>query len=321
MGMRVGNFNLQRNLLSATGPLYASAGKLNCTTAIAHYLSIIAAHPKLEEKLRYCSAFKIPNNINDSNNKRHICFGFDEALETFGVRFIKQNISGNIFDEKTLRDQIKASQDERERIDLLMSEYLGNYSISHSEWAVKSRKESLWKLVDDLVTVFGMDDPLSHQLFQKYTPTELHQEGLNRLIACYPDGLERIKAVYRQEVLGIECRNPKGRRTIGVVRTKLKDYDKKRSRNEAEKEITQPVAENSNEALPTTKPTEPQPKRRKTTGTKHRTTNDEIAILSVLKIHKNNLPNEAIASVCEKLSEVWTIKEVRAWWNNHKDKN
>ncbi|CAG8568018.1 9209_t:CDS:2, partial [Diversispora eburnea] len=34
-------------------------------------------------------------------------------------------------------------------------------------------------------------------------------------------------------------------------------------------------------------------------------------ILSVLKIHKNNLPNEAIASVCEKLSEVWTIKKVR----------
>ncbi|RHZ70951.1 hypothetical protein Glove_264g47 [Diversispora epigaea] len=106
------------------GPLYASAGKLNYTTAIAHYLSIIAAHPKLEEKLRYCSAFKIPNNVNDPNNARHVCFGFDEALETFSVKFIKQNISGNIFDEKNLRDQIKASQDERERIDLLMKSIL-----------------------------------------------------------------------------------------------------------------------------------------------------------------------------------------------------
>jgi len=179
--------------------------------------------------LRYCGAFKIPHDIDENpNNERHICFGFDEALETFGVRFIKQNVSGNIFDEKTLRDQIKASQDERERIDLLISEYLDDYSVSHSERAIKSRKESLWELINDLVTVFGMTNPLSHKLFHEYTPTEMHQEGLNRLIACYPDGLERIKAVYQQEVLEIERRNPQGRRTVGVVRTKPKDYNKKK---------------------------------------------------------------------------------------------
>ncbi|RHZ88406.1 hypothetical protein Glove_23g147 [Diversispora epigaea] len=85
-GMRVGNFDLQRNSLSAAGPLFASAAKSNYTTAIAHFLSTIVAYPRLEEKLRYCGAFKI------SNKDRHICFGFDEALETFGVRFIKQNI-------------------------------------------------------------------------------------------------------------------------------------------------------------------------------------------------------------------------------------
>ena len=44
MGMRVGNFGLQRNFLSAAAPLYANAAKSNYTTAIAHYLSIIAAH-------------------------------------------------------------------------------------------------------------------------------------------------------------------------------------------------------------------------------------------------------------------------------------
>jgi hypothetical protein len=145
--------------LSAAGPLYASAAKSNYTIAIAHYLSTIATHPKLEEKLRYCSAFKIPNE------NRHVCFGFDEALETFGVRFIKQNFSENIIDETNLNNQIKAFQDERERIDLLMSEYLNDHSVSHSEQAVNSRKESLWELVNDFVTVFGMDNPLSHQLF------------------------------------------------------------------------------------------------------------------------------------------------------------
>ena len=55
-----------------------------------------------------------------------------------------------------------------------MNEYLDDYSISHSERAIKSYKESLWKLINDLVTVFGMANPLSHELFQEYTPTEMH---------------------------------------------------------------------------------------------------------------------------------------------------
>ncbi|PKC57836.1 hypothetical protein RhiirA1_471868 [Rhizophagus irregularis] len=232
MGMRVGNFGLQRDSLSAAGPLYASAAKSNYTTAIAHFLATIAAHPQLEEKLNHCSAFKIPHDID--GGLHHVCFGFDEALETFGVRFIKGNVSGNVIDEKNLKNQIKASQSERERIDLLMSEYINDNSISHSERAIKSRQESLWELVNDLVAIFEMDNPLSHQLFQKYKPTEIHQEGLDRLIACYPNGLERIKGIYRQEVLKIENRNTKGRRAVGVVRTKVKDYNnQKKSINQS----------------------------------------------------------------------------------------
>jgi len=223
MGMHIGNFDLQQNSLSAAGPLYASAAKSNYTTAIAHFLATIATHPQLKEKLHHCGAFKIPHDVvSDPKSARHVCFGFDEALETFGVRFIKGNVSGNIIDEKNTKNQIKASQSERERIDLLMSEYLNDHSISHSERAIESRQESLWELVNDLVEIFGMDNPLSHQLFQKYTPTEMHKEGLSRLVACYLDGLERIKGIYRQEVLKIENRNPKGRRAVGVVRTKLK---------------------------------------------------------------------------------------------------
>ena len=69
-----------------------------------------------------------------------------------------------------------------------------------------------------------MENPLSHQLFQEYPPTEMHKEGLDRLIACYPDGLERIKKVYLQEVLGVERKNTQSRRATGVVRIKEKDY-------------------------------------------------------------------------------------------------
>src|SRR3954447_17366834 len=108
MGMRVENFELQLDSLSAAGSLYASAAKFNYTTAIAHFLAIMKAHPQLKERLHYCSAFKIPCNKN-SENARHVCFGFNEALETFGVRFIKQNISGNVIDEKNLKNQINSS--------------------------------------------------------------------------------------------------------------------------------------------------------------------------------------------------------------------
>ncbi|GES88370.1 hypothetical protein GLOIN_2v1482460 [Rhizophagus clarus] len=190
-----------------------------------------------------------------------------------------------------------------------MSEYLNDYAVSYSERAIKSRKESLWKLVNDLITVFGMSDPLSHQLFQEYTPTEMHKEGLSRLFDCYPNGLERIKAVYRQEVLKTEDRNPQGRRTIGVVRTKVKDYN---SKKKAEKrkivipELTQPVLEDLNETPLTI---EPQSKRRKTAGARHRTTEDETAILCALKIYKNYLPEDAIGSVqCFCTYPVWITK-------------
>jgi len=79
----------------------------------------------------------------------------------------------------------------------LISEYLDDHSISHSERAIESRQESLWELINDLVEIFEMNNLLSHQLFQKYIPIKMHKEGLSRLLACYSDGLERIKGVYR----------------------------------------------------------------------------------------------------------------------------
>ncbi len=133
------------------------------TTAITHFLSTIAAYPKFEEKLCYYYFFKIPNK--NSKNAHYTCFDFNEALEKFGVKFIKQHVSENVIDEKKLKDQIKSAQDERERINLLISEYLDDHSISCSKRSIESRKKSLWKLMYDLVIIFEMKNPLSHQLF------------------------------------------------------------------------------------------------------------------------------------------------------------
>lgn len=48
---------------------------------------------------------------NDEKQKGHY-FAFDEALKTFSVKFIKQNINGNVIDEDKLKLQVKATQSE-----------------------------------------------------------------------------------------------------------------------------------------------------------------------------------------------------------------
>ena len=62
-------------------------------------------------------------------------------------------------------------------------------------------------------------------------------------------GLERIKAVYRQEVLKIEPRNPQGRRATGVVRTKFKDFStQKKARHQAGRKRKLPQIQDASQA-------------------------------------------------------------------------
>jgi len=246
--MRIGNHNLQCDALAAASPLFPSASKSNYALAIAQHLSTLTKYPKLNEILQYVGAFRIPKNIDDENeDQKPVCFGFDEALETFGVHFIKQNITGNVIDETKLKASIKAAQSERDRIDLLLSEYLEDTSISQSERAIDSRREVLWKLIEDLVMIFDMTDPLSHEIFKDLEPPELHKEGYEKLVACYKNGLERMRVIYKQDVIKSEPRNAQGRRALEIRRTRHKDYaDKKRTEREARRKqrdeaISQPA--------------------------------------------------------------------------------
>ncbi|RIA81975.1 hypothetical protein C1645_836097 [Glomus cerebriforme] len=69
MAIRIINFDLQQDALSAASPLFASTAKFNYTTTIAHFLSTIAAHPRFEEKLCHYNSFKIPNeNLKNTEN-------------------------------------------------------------------------------------------------------------------------------------------------------------------------------------------------------------------------------------------------------------
>jgi len=235
------------------------------------------------------------------------------------VKFVKQNV-GNV-SEQNLKNQIKACQNERDRIDLLMCEYLNDKLASKTEHTFKSRRDALWNLVDDLINVFEMQNPLSHSLFQEYTPTELHHQGVERLITSYEKGLERIKAVYRQEVLEIECRNTRGRRKIEVIRTKFKDFRKQKKANRQVHNIlrSQNTSQASNLELSRSSADDQTNSEELSKKKRRQTTSEEERILKELLVYEE-LPDSVIDEVLGKLSNDWNRTKVKAAWRYRKTK-
>ncbi|GBB98059.1 hypothetical protein RclHR1_31290002 [Rhizophagus clarus] len=224
----------------------------------------------------------------------------------FSVHFIKQNITGNIIDEAKLKANIKAAQSKRDRTDLLLSEYLDNTSISQSERTIDSRREVLWKLIEDLVIVFDMIDPLSYEIFKDLEPPELHKEGYEGLVACYKNGLERMQVIYKQDVIKIEPQIAQGKRVLEIQRTRHKDYtEKKKTRREArrrqkhDKEISQP---------------EESKKQRKILL-------HEEQILSRLLDYNDKIPTHVYNEILQQLGTEWNKKRVYGWWNYRVNKN
>ncbi|RHZ54644.1 hypothetical protein Glove_425g14 [Diversispora epigaea] len=115
-GIRIGNFEIQKYILATFASLLPSAGKSNY------------AQSKNIEKLQYVLSFKV------SEEKRSHFLAFDEALETFSVKFVKQNITGNVIDSENLKRQIKAAQTEYERIKILLNKYLNNIPTSNYDY-------------------------------------------------------------------------------------------------------------------------------------------------------------------------------------------
>ncbi|PKK61155.1 hypothetical protein RhiirC2_792239 [Rhizophagus irregularis] len=78
---------MQHESLFAFAPLFSVAGKLNYTSSVAFYLAHLAKNSELKELLKH-------------------------ALETLGVKYIKQNISENSINIDQLKNQIKAVQND-----------------------------------------------------------------------------------------------------------------------------------------------------------------------------------------------------------------
>ena len=236
VGIQVGNYQLQKNALASFSGLFTSAGKSNYSTSVAHFLGLLAQYPKLEEKLQFATSVKIDN---DEKQKGYY-FAFDEALETFRVKFVKQNITGNMINAENLKLQIKAAQSERDRIGILLSEYLDDACGSIGERAINQRKDAMWNLVDKLLIAFNSSDDYNRYQNPLWTNTITEQftfDGITRLKNCFSDGVLRIKSIFLQDVILIQKSNKVGRRKLGVKRWKPNDQNFKSKNTKKRKNI------------------------------------------------------------------------------------
>uniref|UniRef100_U9T453 Uncharacterized protein n=1 Tax=Rhizophagus irregularis (strain DAOM 181602 / DAOM 197198 / MUCL 43194) TaxID=747089 RepID=U9T453_RHIID len=105
-GIRWGIFDLQHESLKAFSPLFPIAGKSNYARSITHHIYCIENDSKLRAMLRIAPSI----NLISSGH----FFAYDEALKTFGIKFVKQNVTRIPTDSEELKLKIKATQLEKE---------------------------------------------------------------------------------------------------------------------------------------------------------------------------------------------------------------
>ncbi|RHZ90195.1 hypothetical protein Glove_4g21 [Diversispora epigaea] len=175
-------------------------------------------------KKRNIQLSEIINGKNDKNILLKVWYLYYQWVGIWKAHKIGMRIGNHNLQRDTLvaasplfPTNIKAAQTERKRIDLFLSEYFDDTSISKSERAINSRREELWELIKELIEIFDMIDPLTHQIFKDLVPPEIHKEGCEKLITCYNNGLERMKIIFKQDVLKIEPRIAQGRHALAIL--------------------------------------------------------------------------------------------------------
>jgi len=230
LGIRTGNYYMQMENLAAFAPLFPVTGKNNYSKSVVHFLSYLHSSPNQKALLlNACS-------VNLTREGHYLAF--DEALETYGVKFIKQHISGKSTDLVNLTRQIKALQTEMDRLSLVFSAFIGEEIVnSQTDHAVKCRKECLWQLSNDMFTALNLPDPRKHNLF-KYSK-ELHKKGIEQLLTCYEKGICRLNAIHKQEIVGKAKIDTRGRRNTDVNRYKWSKLESERKKKHDQMQITE----------------------------------------------------------------------------------
>jgi hypothetical protein len=298
---------MQIKNLAAFAPLFPAAGKLKYASSVAHFLAQIHDDPELQKLLKtVCS-------VNITNEGHYLAF--DEALETYGVNFVKQNISRNLTDQQTVMLKIKAAQSEKDQLSMLISEYTDDVAASQSVRAIKSRKDSLWSLAAKLLDAFNNPDPSTHPLF-KGVP-ELNEEGIAKILSLYETGKSRFQKILDQDVYRIEPRITAGRRQRNVnayTYVQLMEKEKRTVDNPPQASFIQQTTSSAPQQISLPPETDNSKKTRRTT------TKEEKAILDQL-FEFDQLPEAIISQVSLQLQAIssdWTTERIKIYWRNNR---
>ena len=188
--------------------LFPVAGRRNYAKAVVHFLAELKSSPQLQQLLQTVCSVNL--------TKKGHYFAFDEALEFFGVKYVKQNIKKVISDED-LKLQIKAVQSERAITDLFFSMFNGEHTNAGGSHAKNSRSEAINRLAEKMLEAFISSSPAEHWLFRGCS--QLSETGYDRIFNCYQSGVQRLTKYYKQAVIHTEPDDPTGRAATGVAIT------------------------------------------------------------------------------------------------------
>ncbi|CAG8816714.1 14776_t:CDS:2, partial [Gigaspora margarita] len=195
-----------------------------------------------------------------------------------------------------LKLYISSAQAERERLELLISEYMGDMVTIKEERAVLSRKEALWKLANELFVALSLPDPKTHEIFMN--APEMTPTGFSNIFACYDLGTARLYEILRQDVYKIEPKNTVGRRKRNVVVHNI--------------HINQ--AENSNVAAGQLHEQMGAKRQRRATSNYEKNILDEL-------LKYDTFPEEKAVEILRNIQEQsndWDMQRVRIYWNNNR---
>jgi hypothetical protein len=217
-------------------------------------------------------------------------------------------------DLEELKIQISSVQAERERLDLLISEFISDTVVIRNEKAIQSRKEVLWKLVNELFDAFSLIDPKTHELFSN--AQEITPEGFLKFFTCYDLGITRLIAIQRQDVFKVDLRNTQGRRKHNVVVHKLSEKQTKKMQKK------HPIVESQGQQSNVLDSVNSEESIIQHKSQKRRTTNDEKKILEGL-FEFDSFSDDTAIEILRKLQDIsndWDLQRIRTYWNNHKKK-
>ncbi len=130
-------------------------------------------------------------------------------------------------------------------MNLLFGEFINDNVMLRGKHLIDNWYIAFWNLTKSLVEAFSSVTPLEHPLFKNNS--QLNQKECQKLFKYYNAGLERLKIIYRQEILKTETINSKERKAKEVIVSKVKDIKK------AEKETEKVVKLSEKRSLKPTK--------------------------------------------------------------------